>query len=229
MSDKLAAPSAADVKALDQEQRILADRFSKLEELFIRMAELEAAANPTRASLLQQAAQLSKQLSTLQRLQSAADLLAKGQYSQAIKEQESTKDGLTKLLELLQSENRQSRIRDDRERIEALIKDIQRIERLQRSLRGRTEGGQDAQSAKRDQEDIRKQAEATEKSLTPEDKSSSKKEDSNDDPKQDSDKKDTDKKEADKNAVLSFANLKVKDLKGRSCKKVAVLIAELIL
>ena len=32
------------------------------------------------------------------------------------------------------------------------------------------------------------------------------------------------KKEADKNAVLSFSNLKVKDLKGRSCKKAALLI-----
>ncbi len=32
------------------------------------------------------------------------------------------------------------------------------------------------------------------------------------------------KKDTDKNAVLSFANLKVKDLKGRACKKVAVLV-----
>ncbi len=32
------------------------------------------------------------------------------------------------------------------------------------------------------------------------------------------------KKAADKNAVLSFSNLKVKDLKGRSCKKAALLI-----
>ena len=172
-SDKVGDPSTADARALDQEQRILADRFSKLEELFIRMSELEVASNPTRASLLQQAAQLSKQLSTLQRLQSAADLLAKGQYSQAIKEQESTKDSMTKLLELLQSENRQSRIRDERERIEALIKDIQRIERLQRSLRGRTEGGQDKDTAQRDQEDIRKQAEETEKGLTPDNESES--------------------------------------------------------
>lgn len=214
MSDTVATPSAAEVKALDQEQRVLADRFSKLEELFIRMSELEAASNPTRASLLQQAAQLSKQLSTLQRLQSAADLLAKGQYSQAIKEQESTKDGLTKLLELLQSENRQSRIRDDRERIEALIKDIQRIERLQRSLRGRTEGGQDAQSAQRDQEDIRKQAEATEKGLTPEDKSNSDKDDSKDESPKDADKENADKKNAnDKDSSKSADNKKDVDQK----------------
>jgi hypothetical protein len=32
------------------------------------------------------------------------------------------------------------------------------------------------------------------------------------------------KKEADKHALLSFSNLKVKDLKGRSCKKVAILV-----
>ncbi|MDZ4849923.1 MAG: hypothetical protein SGI77_11605 [Pirellulaceae bacterium] len=157
--------TTGDVATLDAEQKLLADRFGKLEELFIRMSELEAAANPTRASLLQQAAQLSKQLATLQRLNLAVELLAKGQFSRALQEQESTKENLGKLLELLQSENRQSRIREDRQRIEALIKDVQRLEKLQRSLRGRTEAGQSKESAARDQEDIREQASKTDEEL----------------------------------------------------------------
>ncbi|MFN9941316.1 MAG: hypothetical protein ACK56I_17735, partial [bacterium] len=74
-------------QGLDAEQKILAERFAKLEELFLRMSELEAASNPTRSSLLQQAAQLSKQLATLQRLNLAAELLAKGQLSRALQEQ----------------------------------------------------------------------------------------------------------------------------------------------
>jgi hypothetical protein len=64
------------VRELEDQQKQLAIRFSKLEELFIRMSELEAAENPTRAGLLLQAAQMSKQLSTLQRLSVAGDLLS---------------------------------------------------------------------------------------------------------------------------------------------------------
>ncbi len=161
----LAPTPATSAETLETEQKSLAERFAKLEELFLRMSELEASSNPTRSSLLQQAAQLSKQLATLQRLNSAAELLAKGQLSRALQEQESTRENLQKLLELLQSENRQSRIREDRARIEALIKDIQRLEKVQRSLRGRTESGQDKDSAGRDQKDIERQTAETDQGL----------------------------------------------------------------
>jgi Tfp pilus assembly protein PilN len=61
-------PTTENVRELEQQQKQLARRFGQLEELLIRMSELEAAANPTRAGLLLQAAQMSKQLATLQRL-----------------------------------------------------------------------------------------------------------------------------------------------------------------
>ena len=96
------APSADAVKELEQQQRQLAAQYAKLEELFLRMSELEAASNPTRSGLLLQAAQLSKQLATQQRLLQASDLLAKGQFSRAITEQEASRENLKKLLELLQ-------------------------------------------------------------------------------------------------------------------------------
>ena len=99
-------PTVERVKELEQQQKQLAQRFGKLEELFIRMSELEAAANPTRAGLLMQAAQMSKQLATLQRLSVAGDLLSQGQFTRAIQEQEAGRENLRKLLELLQSENR---------------------------------------------------------------------------------------------------------------------------
>ncbi len=151
--------------SIDKEQRLLADQFAKLEELFIRLAELDGGANPTRASLLNQAAQLSKQLATQQRLSIAVDLLAKNQFTRALQEQEAARDNLRRLLELLQRENRSERLKDDRLRIEQLIKDVQRIGRLQKSLRGRTEAGQDKTESTDEQKSLSDQAEALAKEL----------------------------------------------------------------
>ncbi len=70
--------AASEAEALQTKQRQLVERFQKLEELFLRMSELEAVSNPTHAGLLMQAAQLSKQLGTRQRLVSASELISKG-------------------------------------------------------------------------------------------------------------------------------------------------------
>lgn len=158
-------PAELTPQELEQQQRQLANRFAKLEELFIRMSELEAASNPTRAGILMQAAQLSKQLATQQRLNIASDLLAKGQFTRAIQEQEAGRENLKKLLELLQSENKASRLRDDRKKLEEVLKDIRRLESLQRAQRARTEAGQDIEEAKRDQKDLEKQTGEVEEQL----------------------------------------------------------------
>ena len=150
-------PTAGNVVELVQQQKQLAQRFGKLEELFIRMSELEAAANPTRAGLLMQAAKMSKQLATLQRLSVAGDLLALGQYTRAIQEQEAGRENLKKLLELLQSENRSTRLRDERARLEDIQKEIRRLEQIQRGQTARTESGQDLKQAAADQKDIKEQ------------------------------------------------------------------------
>ena len=159
---KTAASEAAD---LERKQKELTLKLQKLEDTFLRMSELEAASNPTHAGLLMQAAQLSKQLGTRQRLFNASEMLAKGQLSKAIQEQESAQESLKKLLELLQSENRSSRVREERARLEDILKELQRIETLQRSVRGRTESGQDLKQAKLDQQNLEKQLETTESDL----------------------------------------------------------------
>lgn len=158
-------------KELQKEQKALATQYANLEEIFLRMSQLEAATNPTRAALLMQAAQMSKQLATQQRMAQASELLAKGQYSRAIPEQEASRDNLKKLLELLQSENRSSRIKDERKRLEDVLKDIRRIENIQKATRGRTEAGQDKDSAAKDQSDLEKQLQTAQKDLTQKDQS----------------------------------------------------------
>ena len=152
-------------KELELQQKQLATQYSKLEEMFLRMSELEAASNPTRAGLLMQAAQLSKQLATQQRMVQASDLLGKGQFSRAIPELESSRENLKKLLELLQSENRSTRIKDERKRLEDVLKDIRRVENIQRATRGRTEAGQNREDAANDQRDLEKQLGQSEEDL----------------------------------------------------------------
>jgi len=195
-----AAPADAG-KELEQQQKQLATQYAKLEELFIRMSELEATTNPTRASLLMQAAQMSKQLATQQRLLQAGDFLAKGQFSRAIPEQEASRENLKKLLELLQSENRSSRLKDERKRLEDVLKDIRRIENIQRATRGRTESGQDREAAANDQRDLEQQLGNSEKDLQSEDskgnssqESSSDENKSTDKPSKSGDSKDGDSK-----------------------------------
>jgi hypothetical protein len=167
-------PTPEGVKDLELQQKQLAQRFGKLEELFIRMSELEATANPTRAGLLMQAAQMSKQLATLQRLSVAGDMLSQGQFTRAIQEQEASRENLKKLLELLQSENRSSRLRDERARIEEIQNEIRRLEQIQRSQTARTENGQELKQAAADQKDIKDQLDKVDSQLGPKQDDSSK-------------------------------------------------------
>ncbi len=139
-------------------QKSVAERFGRLEMLLLRSADLEAADNPTRAALLQQAVQLSKQSELTELLADAAARLEQGQYSEAIERQKSSLDNLKRLLELLQSENREKRIREQRDEVRRWIEETDRLLRLQSSLRGRTEGGQDIEQAAQDQEKLTRKA-----------------------------------------------------------------------
>ncbi len=136
---------------LANQQSAVAEQFKKLEALLLKSAELEAADNPTRAALLQQAAQLGKQTQLSDLLVRAARSLEQKQFSQAIEDQKNSRDSLKRLLELLQSENRQDRIREQKEEVRRWIEETDRLLRLQISQRGRTEGGQENQQAAKDQ------------------------------------------------------------------------------
>lgn len=149
----LAQSESAD-KQLASDQASVAERFRRLEELLLRSSELEAAENPARAALLRKAVQVGKQSQLADLLASAAAKLGKEQYSEAIDNQKNSKASLEKLLALLQSENREKRVREEREKVRKWIEETNRLLRLQSSLRGRTEGGQDAKQAAGDQKKL---------------------------------------------------------------------------
>ena len=153
--------SSAPEKAnpLTTEQQQVASRYKKLEDLLLRSAELESAENPARSALLQQAAQLGKQSQLADLLARAATRLDKKQYSQALDDQRTSRESLKRLLELLQSENRGERVREQRDQVRRWIEETDRLLRLQKSLSGRTEGGQEMQQASGDQQKLSNKAE----------------------------------------------------------------------
>jgi hypothetical protein len=132
----------------------VADRYQKLEELLLRLADVEAAENPERAALLRQAAKQSREKFVLQQLRNASEALKNEKFSDAVNNQDSAGTGLAEILKLLTSEDRANRIRDEKKRLAKMIKDLKRIERSQRSTRARTENGSELEQLKKEQESI---------------------------------------------------------------------------
>ncbi|MCA9125795.1 MAG: hypothetical protein KDB22_01875 [Planctomycetales bacterium] len=137
--------------SLGAQQKSVAERFTTLEELLLRSAEIVESENPTRAALLKQAVQLSKQAKLAGALVEAAQNLDNGQYVEAIEQQKISRDNLQRILDLLQSENREQRIREQRDQVRRWIEETDRLLRMQSSLRGRTEGGQEFKPAAENQ------------------------------------------------------------------------------
>jgi hypothetical protein len=155
--DSAEVPPANGTPLVD-EQAGLAKQFGDLENLLLKLSEIEADTNPVRASILQRASKLGKQSSIQGRLKEAAKALENKQFSRAIEEQQATKAGLEELLSLLLSEDRDDRVREEKKKIEELIKEIQRLNRLQKSLRTRTESSDQPQELSQDQSGLEEKA-----------------------------------------------------------------------
>lgn len=153
-SDEGGAPSTSTSGALSRDQTQIAETYRRLEELMFKMADFEATSNPRRATLLRQAYKQSKDRLTQAQLAHIASLLNQQQYKRALDDQEAARKDLQELLQLLLSEDRSDRLKSEAERTKEQIKELKRIERLQRAVRGRTEGGTDPQSLAKDQGDI---------------------------------------------------------------------------
>src|SRR5215207_7888939 len=77
-----AGPASADELALEQSR--VADKYAKLEQLMLKMAELEGASNPKRAQLLTRAVEQSKERLTKPQLESLVKLLNQKQLKRAL-------------------------------------------------------------------------------------------------------------------------------------------------
>jgi hypothetical protein len=125
------------------EQGRLADKYKRLEELMLKMAELEGSTNPKRAALLARAVEQSKERLTKTQLEAVVKLLSQNNLKRAIDGQSTVQTDLKALLELLNSEDRSNRLKSEQQRIREYIKEVERLIRLERSIQGQTEGGTD--------------------------------------------------------------------------------------
>ena len=129
---------------LAQRATRLADRFDRLEMLAGRLAELSRATHPQRAKLLRELISQSHDRDIAGRYQRIVDALQSHALSSAHGRQLELQDQLRKLLELLLREDRDRQIESQRKRLRKYLSDVKRLVRLQRGLKARTEGGDQA-------------------------------------------------------------------------------------
>jgi hypothetical protein len=140
-----AAKSAKESEAgpadkLSLEERRIAEKYKHLEDVLLRMAELNAATDPRRAALLKKAVAQSKDELISVRFERLVELLGKDQLSRALENQAELDQDLYSLLELLMSENRSKSIENEKARIREYLKELNTIIKQERDIQGRTAG-----------------------------------------------------------------------------------------
>ncbi len=128
---------------LSLEQQRIADKYKHLEDVLLRMAELNAATDPRRAALLKKAVAQSKDKLIAVQLDRLVEMLGKDQLSKALENQKDVDQDLRAILELLMSENRAKRIESEKARIREFLKRINGIIKQEKDIQGRTAGGDD--------------------------------------------------------------------------------------
>ena len=145
-----ATPSGTTDLALQQSK--IAEKYKRIEELILRMAEFEAANNPKRAALLRDAYKQSKNNLTTSQLQSIVRLLNQDQLKRAVDEQIDIQTQLAKILELLITEDDGDRLKTEKARYREYIRDVERLLRQQRAIQGQNEGGADTERIAKEQD-----------------------------------------------------------------------------
>ena len=152
-TDKPKSPAA---DQLSVEQARLADRFKRLEEVIGRLAELSAPTDPRRAKLLREAIAQSREQDVNTRFESIVKLLQDERLSAASTNQTELQKELDALLGLLLKADRDKELSSQRERIHNYIKEVDRIIRMQKGVRARTEGGDELKGLGSDQQKHRR-------------------------------------------------------------------------
>jgi hypothetical protein len=129
-----AAPKAP----LSERQQELAEKYIHLEEVLLRMAEIDATDNPHRQGVIKKALGQGKERMIATRMESLVELLSDEQFTKAIENQEAIEQELRQLLQLLESENRSDERKSEKEQIRRWLQQIDQLIHRQKSLKGRT-------------------------------------------------------------------------------------------
>lgn len=135
------------------EQR-LADRYQRVEQVMLRLAELSATTDPRRAAVLRRVVAQSKEQDISVRFESIIKLIEDERLATASKNQSALSAELRALLDVLLKENRSDRLESEQKRIRRYLKEVNRLIRRQKGVKARTEGGDDAEQLAEAQENI---------------------------------------------------------------------------
>jgi hypothetical protein len=139
---------------LSIEQARLADRFERLETVLGRLAELSASSDPKRAKLLREAIAKSREQDLPHRFESIVSLLENERLAAAANKQTDLQNELDGLLTLLLKADRDQQVDSERHRVKKYLQEVERLIRLQKDVKARTEGDDDAHRLAKDQQEI---------------------------------------------------------------------------
>ena len=138
-------PAAGDSKApaaeLSIEQEQVAERYRRFEELLLRMAELTAAEDPSRAALLRQTVAKSKERLVGMQFEKIIEMLGADKLTIAVNGQGDITKDLQTLLDLLLSEDRSERLKTEQERLRAYLKEVNKLIKDQQGVEAQTRRG----------------------------------------------------------------------------------------
>lgn len=149
-----ATPEAGGEESLAEIEARLAERYARLETLVERLAELSRSTQPRRATLLRQLITQSRDRDVAGQFQKVIDALEQESFSSAIDGQATLETELNKLLELLLQEDRDRQIDSERKRIGRYLQEVNRLIRMQRGVKARTDGGDEAMELADDQKQV---------------------------------------------------------------------------
>ncbi len=144
-------------------QQALGNRFERFQTTLLQMAEQMRKTDPDRAELLFRALGKSQEERVVSQMRMIEQLLSKEDRAlgDVVKRQEALQKALLVLLDLLQSENRMDEIEAERKRVEALLKDVNKLIGKEKDVRAATERGASPDRAAEQQKNVSDETQAT--------------------------------------------------------------------
>lgn len=148
------AQSTTAPSGLSLEQESLKNRFERLEGVATRLAELAATSEPERAEQLRRTIRASREKGIAEHFATIVRLLDEERLSAAAHDQEQLQAQLEALLQVLLEDPNASERNAMRKFLKEQLREIGKVIRLQRSLRGKTLEGEDLEGLAEQQEEI---------------------------------------------------------------------------
>lgn len=169
---------AAQPEPLNVVEQRLSERYDRLELLAARLAEITGSTQPRRAELLRQLVATGRERNVSGQFDEIIAALGDESFSTAVDGQGRLQADLEKLLELLLQEDRDRQLDAERKRIMRYLQDLNRLIRLERGVKARTDGGDDTNELADDQrragddaEELHEKIEAAEAAAKPREES----------------------------------------------------------